>query len=135
MLKHLAKYKVCKNINMCHYLNLSNYFSGMLHFKGIQYIVMHEMHSQRCITASNGKPLSSSFFVFCLQFKLTCWKRKKATFFAHTVHSKKTKICLSLKYKQKMKKDEPKETKKELCLSSSFRICLSLLSACNSTKY
>jgi hypothetical protein len=33
-----------------------------------------------------------------------------------------------------MKKDKPEKTKKELRFSLSFRVCLSLLSACISTK-
>jgi len=44
------------------------------------------------------------------------------------------KVCISLKYKQKIKKDEPEKTKKELRLSSSLWVRLSLLSACISTK-
>ena len=59
-------------------------------------------------------------------------RRKKDTIFAHMVggvHSEGARISFLLKYKQKTKKDEPKKTKKDEGLSSSFRVRLSSLFA------
>jgi len=126
MLKHLAKYKVCKNINICHYLNLSNYFSGMLHFKGIQYIVMHAMHSQRCITASNGKPLSSSF---AYNSNKLVGKRKRRLFL-HTLSEesilKNEKLVYHWNINKKWRKTNPKRRRKNFVFSGSsfFAFCL-----------
>ena len=78
--------------------------------------------------------LSSSFA--CVLVKLD-GKRKKDTIFAHMVggvHFDGVRIVFLFKYKQIMKKDEPKKTKKGLRLSSSFWVHLSSFFACTSIK-
>ena len=55
-------------------------------------------------------------------------KRKKKTVIAQIVvgvHFEGVRIVFSLKYKQKIKKDEPEKTKKDEGLSSSFWVRLS----------
>ena len=69
--------------------------------------------------------LSSSFA--CILLKLVRGrKREKA--FAHIVggvHFERARNGFVLKYKQKTKKDEPKKTKKDEAISSSFWVRLS----------
>jgi len=78
--------------------------------------------------------LSLSFA--CVQVK-SYGKKKKETVFPQIVgrvHFEGARIGFLLKYKQKMKKDEPEKTKKDKVISSSFRVCLSLFFAHTSTK-
>ena len=78
--------------------------------------------------------LSLSFA--CMPVKLAVGRKREIilAYIVGEVHFKGARIRFSLKYKQKTKKDEPEKTKKELRLSSSFRVRLSLLSARISTK-
>jgi len=77
------------------------------------------------VFSRNGKTLlrlSSSFA--CVTVKLVVvWKRE--TTLAHIVggvHFEWARSVFLLKYKQKKKKEKPDKTKKELRLSSSFRV-------------
>jgi len=75
--------------------------------------------------ANHYHRLSSSFA--CNPVELD-GKRKKDTVLVHIVggvHLEGVRIVFLLKYKRKMKKDEPKQTKKGIRLSSSFRVRLS----------
>ena len=78
--------------------------------------------------------LSSSFA--CMPVKLAVGRKREIilAYIVGEVHFKGARIRFSLKYEQKTKKDEPEKTKKELRLSSSFRVCLSSLSAYPSIK-
>ena len=88
--------------------------------------------SQTYPACSDGKPLSSTFFVFaCAAFKHV-WGRKRETVFAHIVggvYFEGARNCFLLTYKQKTKKDEPSKTKKDLRLSSSLLVRLSSIFA------
>ena len=93
--------------------------------------------SQTYPACSDGKPLSSTFFVFaCAAFKHV-WGRKRETVFAHIVwgvYFEGARNGFLLKYKQKTKKDEPAKTKKDLHLSSSFWVFLSSIFAYTSVR-
>ena len=69
--------------------------------------------------------LSSSFA--CVPVKLAEGRKRDIllAYIVGEVHFEAARIGFSLKYKQKMKKDEPKKTKTELRLSSSFLVRLS----------
>ena len=74
----------------------------------------------RVVMANLFLRLSSSFA--CILVKLVRG-RKRETVVAHIVvgvHFEGARIGLLLKYKQKMKKDEPEKTKKDEGLYSSF---------------
>jgi len=77
--------------------------------------------------------LSASFD--CVPVNLAAGKKREIVL-AHIVgevHFEGERIGFSLKYKQKLKKDEPEKSKEELRLSSSFQVCLSLLFAYNTS--
>ena len=79
--------------------------------------------------------LSSSFA--CVPVKLAVGRKWEIVlaYIVEGVHFEAARIWFSLKYLQKTKKDEPEKMKKELRLSSSFRVSLFSLFAYTSTKH